>query len=405
MFRNPFSATVLTLSLLGLVAQAGASELEDAPYGGPARIEVARPDLVRSVGAQVDPTTNGASPATSASEAQALGVKWLLQHQRSDGGWGAGSWGSDNLSAPSDVATTAYVSLALLRDANRTGKHDAALERSVSFVVGAIETAPKDTPLLNTPQGTQPQHKLGQYVDTHLAAMLLGEIDGHLSPALNRRVAVAYDTVLTKVQRAQNANGSFESSGWAPILSSSIASQSLYKAKENGKDVADEVLQRAETYQAALATPSGTFDASSGAGVELYAVASGLRTNDQAARRARDAGEAEPTAVSEARGAASTRVAADADGRLVAGFGSIGGEEMLSYQMISDTLAESGGAEWDQWNQRIGQYLMSIQGRDGSWSGHHCITSTVFTTAGALMTLSSGDWYRAARASRTSPRG
>jgi hypothetical protein len=292
------------------------------------------------------------------------------------------------------VATTCYVTLALWRDANGTQKNRDAVEKGVTFVVNAVKTAPEG-PRLNTPQGTQPQYKMGELVDTHFAALLLGEVDGKLNAELNREVAIWYDMVLSKVQMTQNADGSFDSNGWAPVLSSSIAAQSLYTAKVKGKDISDDVLERSDGYQANLAGGgSGSFDASEGAGVELYAVASGLRGNDQTSKRERASGNAaSPTAeVADASTeAAVSRVAADADGRLVAGFGSIGGEEMLSYQLISDTLAENGGETWDQWNQRMGQYLVNIQNSDGSWAGHHCITSTVFVTAGAVMTLGAGD--------------
>jgi len=354
-----------------------------------------------ALGARVGPGTPvgwnapaGATSANTPAEARTLGADWLVKNQHADGGWGAGSWGSDNLQAPSDVATTCYVTLALYRDANGTQKNRAAIEKGVSFVVNAVETAPEG-PRLNTPQGTQPQYKMGELVDTHFAALMLGEVDGKLSPELNRKVAIWYDMVLSKVQMTQNTDGSFDSNGWAPVLSSSIAAQSLYTAKVKGKDISDDVLDRSDAYQASLTGGgSGSFDASEGAGVELYAVASGLRGNDQTRKREQATGSSSsPTAeVAEASAdAAASRVAADADGRLVAGFGSIGGEEMLSYQLISDTLAENGGETWDQWNQRMGQYLVNLQNADGSWAGHHCITSTVFVTAGAVMTLGAGD--------------
>jgi hypothetical protein len=64
---------------------------------------------------------------------------------------------------------------------------------------------------------------------------------------------------------------------------------------------------------------------------------------------------------------------------------------MLSYMMISDSMVEAGGDPWKEWEQRIGNNLLATQNADGSWSGHHCITSTTFVTAAAVMTLASGD--------------
>ena len=86
--------------------------------------------------------------------------------------------------------------------------------------------------------------------------------------------------------------------------------------------------------------------------------------------------------------------------RLIAGFGSIGGEEMLSYMMISDALAEEGGDDWKSWERKIGGHLAATQNADGSWSGHHCITSTPFVTAAAVMTLGSGNGIQQASATR-----
>ncbi len=55
--------------------------------------------------------------------------------------------------------------------------------------------------------------------------------------------------------------------------------------------------------------------------------------------------------------------------------------------MISDSLREEGGEQWTNWESHVGTYLAGVQNPDGSWVGHHCITSRTFTTAGAVMTL------------------
>jgi hypothetical protein len=208
----------------------------------------------------------------------------------------------------------------------------------------------------------------------------------------------------------QQANGAFDANGWAPVLSSSVAAQSLYTAKVNGKDIDQSVLDRSDEYQAGLIGDGGALSTGEGAGVELYAAATALRANDQVVKREAQAPSATPPAesrakvaeASEARDAATARITTD-DGRLMSGFGSIGGEELLSYQMITDTLAENGGTDWDKWSQQIGTYLVNVQNQDGSWSGQHCITSTVFTTAGGVMTLSAGDWAAHKAAAAKSP--
>jgi hypothetical protein len=310
----------------------------------------------------------------------------MLANQHGDGGWSSGAHGTDGSQAGSDVATTAYTTLALIREGGSSAGQAEAIRRGVDFVLKAVETAPPG-PRLNTPQGTQIQYKMGELVDTHLASLLLTKVVGRFDRATNARVDTALDVVLSKVQAAQGADGSFDRNAWAPVLSTSVATQALNEAAKMGKSVDKDVLKKADDYQANL-TGGGRVDASAGAGVPLYAVASSLASNAVMQER-RGEYAAAPAAAAEARDAevAARRAVAGDDGSLMAGFGSIGGEEMVSYAMISDTLAKDGKQEWTQWESRIGSYLVSIQNADGSWVGHHCITSRAFTTAGGLMTL------------------
>jgi hypothetical protein len=384
---------VPTLATAGRVAYD--RDLEPIELGLDVRHErIADRGTAVTPGIQTDVAT-----AEQIAKARAQGADWLTKVQKDDGGWGAGSWGTDDPKAPSDVATTAMAVLALVRDGGGVDAHRAAITRAANFVAGSVLEAPRDSPQVNGPTNTQPQYKLGQLVDTHLAALMLGELVGQLDSETNVRVNQAHDRVIGKVQMAQKADGSFDGEGWAPVLSSSIAATSLVQAQQMGKDVAPEVLERSANYEASK-VKGGGFDASAGAGVELYSVATTLRGNSQA--KATASGEDRKRA-EEAERAAAQRVAADADGRLMAGFGSAGGEEMLSYMMISDTLVETGGDAWTTWNGKVGGYLVSTQNADGSWAGHHCITSRTFVTAAAMMSLGAenGHNLRAARASGT----
>ncbi|MAG30535.1 MAG: hypothetical protein CL908_06525, partial [Deltaproteobacteria bacterium] len=189
-----------------------------------------------SIAGPPDNPTVDLAPRTAreAAQARSAGAAWLVTNQNADGGWGAGGWGRGSATTQSDVATTALATMALLRDDPALATHARAFERGVAFVVKAIEESPEEGSLLRGPEGTQPQHKLGRNVDTHFASLLLGEVAGRVSPVLEERIMVAYDKVLTKVVSAQRADGSFDQDGWAPVLSSSIAAQGLYKALENG---------------------------------------------------------------------------------------------------------------------------------------------------------------------------
>jgi hypothetical protein len=73
------------------------------------------------------------------------------------------------------------------------------------------------------------------------------------------------------------------------------------------------------------------------------------------------------------------------------GFGSNGGEELMSYLMTGESILMQGGNEWKQWYETMSKKIMAIQNNDGSWEGHHCITSPVFCTATALLILSIHD--------------
>lgn len=333
--------------------------------------------------------TQPAQPADAAGSRKRASA-WLLTHQHADGGWSSGNHGTTGADAPSDVATTAFAVMALSRDAAGKPTHDPAIEKGVRFVVYAVEKAPPG-PKLATPENTQIQYKLGPLVDTHLASLMLTEVLPTLEGDLQRRAKIALQTVVNKVEAAQNADGSFDNNAWAPVLSDAIAAQSLSQAAELGIAVDDKVLAKSDEYQAGQGA-GGSFDTSKGAGVKLYAVASGMRSNSVAADRV---GASAPPAEAKAKAEEAERQAMGAvraeTSAMIAGYGSIGGEEMLSYMMISDTLAENGGKEFADWQTQIAQTLASAQNADGSWVGHHCITSQAFATAGGVLVLTAGD--------------
>jgi hypothetical protein len=233
-------------------------------------------------------------------------------------------------------------------------------------------------------------------------------------------------------------------------LSQSIASKGLNRAAQNGFEVSGEVLARAEKYAKDNADPNKTATLASGAGfaggtaagglslarsgspavrgsaremavppfgalgsagVQLYDGASNfanlqdaVNTNKMLERKARaivaqpsasekDREEAKAQLKRFAETEAAQKQAADAfikrldDKQFIQGFGSNGGEEFLSYMNISETLLAKGGPEWEKWDKRMAENLNNIQNKDGSCSGHHCITGRTFCTAAALLVL------------------
>jgi hypothetical protein len=75
------------------------------------------------------------------------------------------------------------------------------------------------------------------------------------------------------------------------------------------------------------------------------------------------------------------------DKKVVSGFGNNGGEEFVSFLLTGESLIISGEAEWKKWYENTSTILANIQNTDGSWQGHHCITSPVFCTATCLLIL------------------
>ena len=76
------------------------------------------------------------------------------------------------------------------------------------------------------------------------------------------------------------------------------------------------------------------------------------------------------------------------DENVLKGFGNNGGEEFVSFLMTGESLIISGDNSWKTWFEKTTGRLMQIQQNDGSWQGHHCITSPVFCTATCLLILS-----------------
>ena len=73
---------------------------------------------------------------------------------------------------------------------------------------------------------------------------------------------------------------------------------------------------------------------------------------------------------------------------VMVGFGNNGGEEFMSFLMTGESMLMQGGDEWKKWYDMMSAKLVNIQNEDGSWNGHHCITSPVFCTATCLLILS-----------------
>ena len=325
------------------------------------------------------------TPRDPVAAAMERGLKWLVSVQGADGGWGQDGGetsyarvGERLESNGNDVANTAVAAEALVRAGNtpKSGPYREALQRAVNFILKNVEQSPADGLTVTRVQGTQIQRKLGPYIDTFLTSKLLAELDGAMGDAAsNARVRQSLQKCVAKIEANQLKDGSWNiAGGWAPVLGTSMASQSLETARSKGVAVKEGTIAGVRSYtMSAAVSPAARPEA---AGVALY---QGAQQLEQLSRTAKDR-EANARQI----GAIKAQLS---DAKFVTGFGSIGGEEFFSYLSIGDSLRRTGGAEWKKWSSDMTAKILQMQNADGTWAGHHCITGRVAVTSAAILNL------------------
>lgn len=319
-------------------------------------------------------------------------IDWIVAVQGVDGGWGQDGGGTAHdaqggrpMSAGNDVSNTALAALALMRAGSTpaSGPYAENLQKAVRFVLAQVEDAPTEGIEITRKTGTQVQYKLGPHIDTFLGALVLAEVDGRMpDEAGQARVRAALTKCVTKIEKNQQADGSWNAGGgWAPVVGTGIASRALFNARAKGVTVTPDVLDKVAKYaHASYNSANGQFDASlGGAGVELYQAAQALETTSRSGDTRADTRAENPVLN------AITRKIADP--KFLAGLGSMGGEEFVSYLTISDSLMRFGGDSWKKWNAFIKERLGALQNADGTFAGHHCITGRVACTSAAVLTM------------------
>lgn len=350
------------------------------------------------------------------------GEKWIVAAQNKDGGWGAGSHGNQNEMNPhavsSDPATTAMTAMALYRCGYSIegGKYSETLKNALLFLLKEIETN-KNEVFITKIRGTQIQSKLGENIDAVLSLQFLNQVvESIKEEKLQKRVEDAIQVCVDKIEKSSDSNGKVTGAGWAGVLQSSFASSGLEQAAKNGKiKVNKDKLEASRNYQ------KSNYDANSnnvktedGAGVVLYAVSSSVRGSAAEAQEAEEllenakkSGKMDknaPLTVEnlEKIGVPRTKAASyDVANKVyksakvqamredvMNGFGNNGGEEFLSFLQTGESMIVKRDTDWKQWYNNISGKLIKIQNQDGSWNGHHCITSPAFCTATSLLILS-----------------
>lgn len=350
------------------------------------------------------------------------GLNWLAEAQHNDGGWGAGSRNRQDIRDPhavkSDPATTAMAAMSLARSGSTvvSGEYSMQLKNALHYLIDAVESSDENSLNITTQTGTQPQSKLGQNIDVVLTSQFLSNIIHDLDhdPQLKRRVRRSIQKCVDKIETGQNANGSQQGSGWAGVLQSSFATSALESAVSAGAEVDELTLDKSRDYQKSnINTKNNSVVTESAAGIVLYSVSGSARATAKETAEAKDklkeakragkveseeitidnltrAGMAPSQAMKYATAYQINRQANKLaqDENVMTGFGNNGGEEFLSYLQTGEGMIMSNDQGWKEWYDKMNRRLISIQNNDGSWSGHHCITSPVFCTATCLLILS-----------------
>ncbi len=372
-----------------------------------------KPVTTKLVTIPVDPAT-----AAWAQSAQ----QWLVDAQSPNGGWGAGSHAYQNLRDPhqvvTDPATTSFAAMALLKAGGplKDNPYKVQIMKALDRILKDIADRP-DNGRITSLEGTQPQVKLGIHIDASMALQFLTAISDQVTDVtLQNQVDKAAAVCIDLIQGSQNANGGWAGGGWAPVLQSAMANNALEGAQK--KYVVDQTaIDNSRKYQADNISTDGV-KSDDAAGIPLYAAASAQRASSAEAREAESyllSGVAEEFSMGNlkkediSKALESKGMSRDKADRLAnsyavnytstkvlqsdeiwEGFGNNGGEEYLSYLLTSESLAQQNKAEWMKWRQSIEPKLKQSQNPNGSWSGHHCITSPVFCTAAIVQTWNAG---------------
>ncbi len=350
------------------------------------------------------------------------GLLWLAKAQLENGGYGAGSHSRQGEMNPhavnADPATTSMVAMALLRSGNtlQNGSYKTQLRNALNYLMDQVESVSTDDAFITKETGTQIQTKLGNNIDAVLTAQFFSNLlKEDLDNSTKKRVERCLDICVDKIQSATGKDGRLKGAGWAGVLQSGLATSALESAQSVGATLDEVVVTSQKQYlKSNFDEETKSVKTTDGAGIILYSVSNSARGSAKDARKAREliqdakangklkkedkvsVENLQEIGVSEADAIAYTssyniynasKQTAQRD-NVMSGFGNNGGEEFLSFLQTGESMVVNNDSEWKTWYDDVSGRLMKIQNTDGSWNGHHCITSPVFCTATSLLILS-----------------
>jgi hypothetical protein len=307
-----------------------------------------------------------ANVTPSSEKAVGRGLAWLRKVFNKDGGCGV------DLNQPSDIGCSCMVGLAMMASGGTCyeGEHQADLRSVLRFILNRVENMPQHN--ITSQSGTQLQNKIGQQAHSFFAALYLSQSLGEQYDP--KPVKEALRKVVDVIVKTQTPSGDWGAESWAPTLGTVMGWVGLRAADSVGLTVGT---APEKTAQHLILKMSTSLADSHGWMHELYKNASGIRVlydmemeDDKIAKKAFD----------------DVLKFVKTDNTP---FTQAGGEEFLAFHLITETMLKRGGQQWNDWFPVVRDKLIDVQNKDGSWTGHHCITSRTFCTAASVLVLTS----------------
>lgn len=300
------------------------------------------------------------------------GVEWLMKTIHRDGGCGV------DIGQPSDIGCSAMVGLALLSQGNTPveGPRSRELRQIVSFMLRTVESMPEND--ITAQDRTQLQNKIGRHAHSFFAALFLSQVLGEedLDPEPVRQ---ALRRVVSAIIKSQTSDGHWGNQSWAPMLGTVMGWLSLRASDFAGIRVGSSPNKTADHLLAQMKQQINQRD---GSWMHtLYKNATGIRVLFEMKLEQQEIAQKAFKDVLQLVNKDNTA------------FSQAGGEEYLAFHLITETMLQKGGEDWKTWFPSVRDKIVSVQNGDGSWTGHHCITSRTFCTAAACLVITSPNRY------------
>jgi len=298
------------------------------------------------------------------------GNEFMLKTMNRDGGCGV------DVGQGSDIGCTAMVGMSLMSQGNTPieGPYNSEIRKIIGYMLKIVENMPSDN--ITSANGTQLQNKIGKQAHSFFATVFLSQAMG--MGLDSEQIRKAMTKLVSMIVRQQDSKGSWGNDAWAPVLGTVMGWLALRASHMVGMEVGGSPELTAKHLITQMKQQLGQ---NGGWMHTLYKNATGVRVlyamgmeNEEISKRAfKDVLQL----VSKDNTA----------------FTQAGGEEYIAFHLITETMLQKGGADWRTWLPVIRDRIIGVQNRDGSWTGHHCITSRTFCTAAACLVLTSPNRY------------